>query len=59
MANVINYECKKCGAEIVVTETLETTLRPIYCCGAEFSAGYKYDVKMAGYVENTMYAEPF
>lgn len=32
---IITYECKQCGSEIVVTETGETQLSPIYCCGAE------------------------
>ncbi len=32
MARVITYECEQCGSEIVVTETGETQLSPIYCC---------------------------
>lgn len=32
IARVITYECKECGSEIVVTETGETLLSPIYCC---------------------------
>jgi len=35
MPKVITYECSQCGTEVVVTETLETELRPIYCCGLE------------------------
>lgn len=34
-AKVVTYECEQCGAEIVVTETGETALAPIYCCRAE------------------------
>jgi len=32
MARIITYECEQCGSEIVVTETGETELSPIYCC---------------------------
>ena len=32
MARIITYECEQCGSEIVVTETGETQLSPIYCC---------------------------
>jgi hypothetical protein len=32
---VVTYECRRCGTEVVVTETLETQLSPIYCCGME------------------------
>lgn len=35
MGKVITYECDECGCEVVVTETPETQLSPIYCCGAE------------------------
>jgi len=35
MARVVTYECEQCGTEVVVTENLETDLRPIYCCGIE------------------------
>jgi hypothetical protein len=31
-ARIITYECEQCGSEIVVTETGETQLSPIYCC---------------------------
>ncbi|MBE0426266.1 MAG: hypothetical protein IBX72_06430 [Nitrospirae bacterium] len=34
-ARVVTYECELCGSEIVVTETMETKLSPIYCCGVE------------------------
>jgi hypothetical protein len=34
-AMVVTYECSQCGTEVVVTETLETKLSPIYCCGME------------------------
>ncbi len=34
IARVVTYECEECGSEIVVTETGETVLAPIYCCGA-------------------------
>ena len=34
-ATVVTYECRQCGTEVVVTETLETQLSPIYCCGME------------------------
>ncbi len=34
-AMVVTYECRQCGTEVVVTETLETKLSPIYCCGME------------------------
>jgi len=33
MAKIVTYECEQCGSEIVVTETGETMLSPIYCCG--------------------------
>ena len=33
MPRVITYECVQCGSEIVVTESLESELSPIYCCG--------------------------
>lgn len=35
MARVVTYECDQCGSEIIVTETSETVLSPIYCCGLE------------------------
>ncbi len=35
MARVVTYECNECGCEVVVTETSETELSPIYCCGFE------------------------
>jgi hypothetical protein len=35
MARIVTYECEQCGTEVVVTENLETDLRPIYCCGIE------------------------
>ncbi len=44
MAKVVTYECNECGCEVVVTETPETELSPIYCCGMEvmeISAGGK------------------
>ncbi len=31
-ARIVTYECEQCGSEIVVTETGETQLSPIYCC---------------------------
>jgi hypothetical protein len=34
-AMVVTYECRRCGTEVVVTETLGTQLSPIYCCGME------------------------
>ena len=34
-AVVVTYECEQCGTEVVVTETGETMLSPIYCCGME------------------------
>lgn len=34
IARIVTYECEQCGSEIVVTETGETVLAPIYCCGA-------------------------
>jgi len=33
MPRIVTYECEQCGSEIVVTETGETLLSPIYCCG--------------------------
>ena len=33
MARIVTYECEQCGSEIIVTETGETQLSPIYCCG--------------------------
>jgi hypothetical protein len=35
MPKVITYECTQCGSEIIVTESLESELSPIYCCGIE------------------------
>jgi hypothetical protein len=35
MAKVITYNCDVCGSEIVVSETGESQLSPIYCCGIE------------------------
>jgi hypothetical protein len=35
MARVITYNCDVCGSEIVVSETGESNLSPIYCCGIE------------------------
>ena len=35
MARVVTYGCDICGSEIVVTETGESQLSPIYCCGVE------------------------
>ena len=35
MPRVITYECTQCGSEIVVTESLESEVSPIYCCGFE------------------------
>jgi len=35
MEKVVTYECNQCGCEVVVTETPETELSPIYCCGLE------------------------
>lgn len=32
IARIVTYECEQCGSEIVVTETGETQLSPIYCC---------------------------
>jgi len=37
MPQVITYECDQCGCEVVVTETPETELSPIYCCGFEMT----------------------
>jgi len=34
-AMLVTYTCRQCGAKIVVTETLDTQLSPIYCCGVE------------------------
>jgi hypothetical protein len=34
-AMVVTYECEQCGTEVVVTETGETMLSPIYCCGMQ------------------------
>jgi hypothetical protein len=31
----VTYECEQCGSEIVVKETGETELAPIFCCGVE------------------------
>lgn len=33
MGRVITYECDQCGCEVVVTETPDTIMSPIYCCG--------------------------
>jgi uncharacterized Zn finger protein (UPF0148 family) len=35
MARMITYNCDVCGSEIVVSETGESQLSPIYCCGIE------------------------
>jgi hypothetical protein len=37
MARIVTYECEECGTEVVVTESGETSLRPIYCCGLEIT----------------------
>ena len=37
MARVVTYECDECGCEVVVTETAETDLSPLYCCGMELT----------------------
>ena len=34
-AMIVTYECEQCGTEVVVTETGETMLSPIYCCGMQ------------------------
>jgi hypothetical protein len=34
-ATVVTYECRLCGTEVVVSETMGTQLSPIYCCGME------------------------
>ncbi|MEW6570950.1 MAG: hypothetical protein AB1390_07225 [Nitrospirota bacterium] len=34
-SRIITYECEQCGSEIVVSETFDTQLSPIYCCGIE------------------------
>lgn len=35
MGRVITYGCDICGSEIVVSETGDSQLSPIYCCGVE------------------------
>jgi hypothetical protein len=35
MPRIITYNCEVCGSEIVVSETGESQLSPIYCCGVE------------------------
>jgi hypothetical protein len=35
LATVITYECELCGSEVIVTNTGESRLSPIYCCGME------------------------
>jgi hypothetical protein len=37
MAKIVTYECNQCGCEITVSETHESCLMPIYCCGIEVS----------------------
>ena len=47
-AMIVTYECEQCGTEVVVTETGETMLSPIYCCGmqvTEISSVEKKPVK--------------
>jgi len=34
---VVTYECRQCGTEVVVSETMGTQLSPIYCCGMEIT----------------------
>ena len=34
-ATVVTYECELCGSEVIVTDTGESRLSPIYCCGME------------------------
>jgi hypothetical protein len=34
-ATVVTYECELCGSEVIVTNTGESLLSPIYCCGME------------------------
>lgn len=48
MARIVTYECTQCGSEVVVTESLESRLSPIYCCGievAEISSAAKKPAK--------------
>jgi len=37
MARTVTYECKQCGTKVVVTQGLDASLSPIYCCGVEVS----------------------
>jgi hypothetical protein len=34
-ATIVTYECELCGSEVIVTNTGESRLSPIYCCGME------------------------
>jgi len=37
MGRVVTYECDECGCEVIVTETAETDLSPLFCCGNELT----------------------
>lgn len=34
-AKTTTYKCTQCGTRLVVSESLEAHLSPIYCCGTE------------------------
>jgi hypothetical protein len=38
MARITKYECKECGTRLIITESLESNLSPIFCCGIEVAS---------------------
>jgi hypothetical protein len=53
MPRIITYECTQCGTEVVVTENMETELRPIYCCGIEITEVSSVGQKSGSTVKKT------
>lgn len=35
MPAITKYKCFRCGTKLVITENMESSLMPIYCCGVE------------------------
>lgn len=41
MAKEIIYECRKCGKRVMVSNTGERHMSPVYCCGEELKTKIK------------------
>lgn len=54
MARVVTYECNECGCEIMVSETPDTEMEPIYCCGMEVTEVSSAVKKSARTVKKTV-----